>query len=659
VNRLAAEKSPYLLQHAENPVDWYPWGPEAFEVAKRGDKPIFLSIGYSTCHWCHVMEHESFSDPGVAVLMNDVFVSIKVDREERPDLDEHFMTVSRLLTGTGGWPLTVLLTSEGKAFYTATYIPRENAYGRLGMLDLVPRIRELWTHRREEVTTSAEAIAAELLKVGAAPQPGFVSQPGAAAAAARALSSLYDSANGGFGSAPKFPMPTLASLLLRGWRRDGNPETLGMVERTLAAMRSGGIYDQVGFGFHRYSTDPRWLVPHYEKMIYDQALHCLAYTEAWQATGNDAWRDTAKEICAYVLRDLALADGGFATAEDADSEGVEGAFYLWTSEEITSVLGERSRELLERYSLTDGLLHRPIEDLAPPGQNEAALLAVRARRVRPLRDDKILADWNGLMIAALARAGSAFDDLALVRAAETAAQMILRGMRTPDGRLLHRRRDGESAIDAFADDYAFLSWGLLELYEAVLDPAWLKECIDLVDLFVSRFWDDEGGGFFSTAAGAEIARSKSFTDGVIPSANSAAALLLLKLNRLTGRPDFQQKAERLLGLYPESAAEDAFSFSFLLAAADFSAGPSHEVVICGDPAAPDTQGMLRALRGGFRPNAVVLLVPTGGKQPLIARLAPYAAPMRPLDGKATAYVCRDFTCSLPTTDPAVMLRQLQ
>ena len=405
-------------------MDWYPWGEEAFQAARTNDKPVFLSIGYSTCHWCHVMENESFSDPGVADLMNEAFISIKVDREERPDLDEHFMNVSRLLTGSGGWPLTIIMTPERKAFYAATYIPRENAYGRMGMLELIPRIRDLWETRRDDVVQSADAIAEEINKLDHGVPSGFAAGAEVASGAARALSGMFDSRNGGFGTAPKFPMPTIFGLLLRAWNRDGDAETLGMVTRTLSAMRSGGIYDQVGFGFHRYSTDARWRVPHFEKMLYDQALHCLAYTEAWQATGAEAWKQTAREICAYVLRDLALPEGGFATAEDADSEGVEGRFYVWTAVEVRSLLGDRAEAFSARYGVEDGILHRDVSDSVTAGEDEAVLLSARARRVRPLRDDKILADWNGLMIAGLARAGSAFDEPPLVAAGEAAARFI-------------------------------------------------------------------------------------------------------------------------------------------------------------------------------------------------------------------------------------------
>ena len=644
MNRLANEKSPYLLQHAGNPVNWYSWGEEAFHAARLSDKPIFLSIGYSTCHWCHVMESESFSDQGIADLMNQAFVSIKVDREERPDLDDHFMSVSRLLTGTGGWPLTIVMTSERKAFYAATYIPRENAYGRMGMRELIPRIRDLWENRREDVAQSAEAIAAELVKRDQAAVSGFAAGAGVAADAARALAGVFDSRNGGFGGAPKFPMPTIFGLLLRAWKRNGDAETLGMVTRTLSAMRSGGIYDQVGFGFHRYSTDVHWRVPHFEKMLYDQAFHCLAYTEAWQVTGTEAWKETAREICAYVLRDLTLPEGAFATAEDADSEGVEGRFYFWTAAGVRSLLGDRADAFCARYGVeddgTDGtnILHRDVADAAPAGEDEAVLRTARAGRVRPLRDDKILADWNGLMIAALARAGSAFEEPPLVAAAEAAARFITRQMRSVEGGLLHRHRHGESGIEGFADDYAFVAWGLLELYEATFDPSWLEECTRLADYFIAHFWDHESGGFFS-ATGEEISRRKSFTDGVVPSANSVGTLLLLKLNRITGRLDYQQKAEQLIGLYPDRAGNDAISFSFFLSAADFAAGPTFEVLVAGDPASADTQEMLRALHRGFFPNTVIFL--------------------KPRQGTATVSVCKDTMCLLPTNEVETMLRELR
>jgi hypothetical protein len=401
-------------------------------------------------------------------------------------------------------------------------------------------------------------------------------------------------------------------------------------------------------------------------MLYDQALHCIAFTEAWQATGAETWRQTAKEICAYVLRDLALPEGAFATAEDADSEGEEGRFYIWTEAGIRSVLGENADVFCARYGVGSGdqnILHREIADTTPAGAEEAALLGARARRVRPLRDDKILADWNGLMIAALARAGRAFGEPPLIEAAEKAARFVTRQMRSPDGGLFHRHRDGESGIIGFADDYAFLAWGLLELYEATFDPEWLEECVTLTERFLAHFWDPDSGGFFSTTGVEEVTRRKSFADGVVPSANSVGALLLLTLNRMTGRLDFEEKAERLLRLYPENAGTDAITYSFFLAAADFAAGPTFEVVVAGDPSAGDTKEMLASLSRAYLPNAVVLLRPSDAATSLatssrVARLAPYTSSLRPVNGRATAYVCRDFTCSLPTNDVAAALAEL-
>jgi uncharacterized protein YyaL (SSP411 family) len=655
VNHLGGQKSPYLLQHAENPVDWYPWGEEAFAKARGEDKPIFLSIGYSTCHWCHVMESESFENPRIAALMNDVFVSIKVDREERPDLDEHFMAACQMLTGSGGWPLTIVMTAERTPFFAATYIPGETAFGRMGMVELVPRIGELWKNRRGEVMGSAQSIGAELAKATAAASAGFAVNPQVVHEAARSLGAMYDGTNGGFGAAPKFPMPTLFPLLLRSWKKEGNPQTLAMVERTLQAMRNGGIYDQIGFGFHRYSTDDHWLVPHFEKMLYDQALLSLAYTEAWQATGKDFYRHTASEILAYVRRDLALPEGGFATAEDADSEGVEGKFYLWNREEVREILGDSSADFLERYRFSD-IPHRATTETAQPGEAEARLLAARSKRVRPLRDDKVLADWNGLMIAALARAGSAFEDRRLIDAAQAAARFILDRMRQRPERLLHRYREGEAAIDGFADDYAFLSWGLLELYEATFDETYLEQAILLVDSLLGHFWDDEGG-FFQTADDAPdaLSRRASFTDGVIPSANSVGLMVLVKLNRITGRFVYEQKAEDIARRYPPDASEHAIAYSFFLCAADLLAGPSREVVIAGDPKANDTRAMLRALRERFLPGTVVIFKPGGPASGAAA--APFL-PVAPFTAKATAYVCTDFVCELPTTDIAVMLSKL-
>ena len=663
MNHLAAEKSPYLLQHAANPVDWYPWGEEAFRRARAENRPVFVSIGYATCHWCHVMAHESFENERVAALMNGAFVSIKIDREERPDLDEHFMDVCQLLTGSGGWPLTVVLTPDGKPFFAGTYIPRENAYGRMGMMELVPAIAELWSARRADVDSSVEEIAQALAGRARETGAGTAVEADAAVRAAGGMAGHYDPRNGGFGTAPKFPMPVITLLLLRAWDRSRDPGTLAMVEKSLTAMRNGGIYDQVGFGFHRYSTDAFWRVPHFEKMLYDQALLLLAYCEAWQATGSDFYRMTAREIAGYVLRDMTSAEGGFYSAEDADSEGEEGKFYTWTEAELPSTLSAEERSELERrygkLGTARGILCRDPADTSPPGRAEKALLEARGGRVRPLRDDKVLADWNGLMIAALSRAGGAFDEPALVQAAGKAARFVL-GRMSRDGRLLHRYRDGEAAIPAFAEDLAFLAWGLLEHYEASFDVSSLKDALALVDTLAAHHWDADSGGFFRTADDAEIppgGRSKPLRDGVIPSANSAALLVLLRLARITGNAGYQKMAESIIRLYPAEAVDDAYSNAVFLSAVDFAAGPVYEVVISGDPDAEDTRAMARDVRSRFLPRKVLLLRPGNAGSAAadgITEVAPFTGPLDMRDGRATAYVCRDHACGLPTTDPAKM-----
>lgn len=664
-NRLANEKSPYLLQHAHNPVDWHPWGQEAFDKARAEDKPIFLSIGYSTCHWCHVMEHESFEDERVAALMNSTFVSVKVDREERPDIDEHFMSICQLLTGTGGWPLTMVLTPDGKPFFAATYIPKDNALGRTGMLELIPEIAELWATRRPEMITSAEAIARELSnRTNEKPVREGAPDMEAVGRAARQLSRMFDSVNGGFGDAPKFPMPVLYPLLLRAWERGKDPDVLRMVEKSLTAMRNGGIFDQAGFGFHRYSTDARWRVPHFEKMLYDQALLLLAYTETWQAVGKDFYRRTAEEIAAYVLRDLTSPEGAFYSAEDADSEGEEGKFYVWTEREAVSTLGEGERARLVKtygpFGPGQNILHRDPADVSPPGQLEEILFAAREGRIRPFKDDKVLADWNGLMIAALARAGGAFDEPRLVQAAGKAADFVLRRMR-PGGRLHHRFRDGETGITAFADDHAFLAWGLLELYEAGFEEHYLSQALEVVQALVEDYWDAQDGGFFRTAADAPRlpgGRVKPLSDGVIPCANSVALLVLLKLGRITGSAEYQRLAEAIIRLGAARGEEDAYSHAFFLCAMDFAAGPALEVVIAGSAGGSDARAMARDVRRMFIPRKVLILRPTDDAQPQIVRIAPFTKTLAMRDGKAAAYVCRDHACSLPTTDPAQLLSLL-
>ena len=688
MNRLQSEKSPYLLQHADNPVDWYPWGEEAFRKAKEEDKPIFLSIGYSTCHWCHVMEHESFEDPEVARLMNENFINIKVDREERPDIDELYMTVAQLLTGRGGWPLTILMSPDQKPFFASTYIPKESRYGRIGMLELIPRIAEVWKTRREEVDSSSESILQALQKVSQSRVAGDLLDESILKRTYTGLSEQFDEHYGGFGSAPKFPSPHNFLFLLRYWRRSGEERALKIVEKTLTAMRRGGIFDQVGYGFHRYSTDARWRVPHFEKMLYDQALLALAYTETYQATGKPFYAHTAREVLTYVLRDMVTPEGGFASAEDADSEGEEGKFYTWSYEELSSLLdSEELAELEERFAVqADGnykeeatgeqtgtnILYMHHEDgLAIAGDGTAAALSdstrkklfeSRRERVRPLKDDKILTSWNGLMIAALARAGGVLGEASYLEAAERAADFILARLRSKDGGLLHRYREGEAAIPGYATDYAYLVWGLIELYESTFNSSYLRHARGLMERFIEDFWDDStAGGFFLTAEKSEnlLVRQRNDTDGALPSAGSVALLDLLKLGRMTQNQDYEDKALALTRATSQLVETSPPAFTFLLSALDFQIGPSFEVVIAGHSTASDTREMAQVLRKEFAPNKVVLFRPAEEEQPEISDLAPFTRFQVSIDGKATAYVCRDYACELPVTDSEAMLRLLR
>ncbi len=653
MNRLQLEKSPYLLQHAGNPVDWRPWGEEAFAEARRQDKPVFLSIGYSTCHWCHVMAHESFEDPQVAALLNEGFVSVKVDREERPDVDELYMTACQLLTGQGGWPLTLFLTPERRPFFAATYLPKEGRHGMSGLLELLPHVRELWRSQRERIEGSAGQILAALREAAGPGEAGQAPGPAVLEQACRTLAGQFDRLHGGFGAAPKFPSAHLLSFLLTR----GDPEAVQMAERTLRAMRAGGLFDQVGLGFHRYSTDQRWRVPHYEKMLYDQALLALAYTEAWQLTARPLYRRTAEEVLAYVLGELTSAQGAFFCAEDADSEGEEGRFYRWTREELSSLL---SPEELAPVGLEEGTLYLldPERPLSEPSRRR--LFERRGARAHPGRDDKVLAGWNGLMIAALSRAAGAFDRPDYVQAAARAARFVLEALRDAEGGLLRRWRDGQAAIPAFAEDYACLAWGLLELYEAGFQPWALEEAFRLTDRLLERHADPQGG-FFQSAEAEEpgAVRLQSSGDGALPSANSVALRVLLRLSRIGERSGYLEAAEALLRRHSAAVRRHPQGYAFLLTGLDFYLGPSAEVVLAGRSDAEDTAGLARALRRAFLPRAVSILRPTEQAEPPIVRLAPFtrafgAAP----GGQAQAFVCRSYSCRLPVADAQAMLALL-
>lgn len=688
-NRLLKEKSPYLLQHAYNPVDWFPWGEEAFARAREEDKPVFLSIGYSTCHWCHVMERESFEDPEVAALMNENMVSIKVDREERPDLDAIYMNACQLIAGQGGWPLTVFMSPDKRPFYAGTYFPKHSRAGRPGMIELVPRISGLWKSEREKIENVAAQVLAELERPagicgGEAPTAALLDS------AYLQLSRAFDNVNGGFGLRPKFPTPHQLTFLLRYHKRTGDKLALYMVERTLEKMRQGGMFDQIGFGFHRYSTDERWLVPHFEKMLYDQALLVMAYTEAFQATGKEDYARTAREIIAYVLRDLTSDQGAFFSAEDADSEGEEGRFYLWTLNQVEELLSPDEVELAARaYGLEsagnfvdelrgertgDNLLHlvKGLPDLAhelgiKEGELRERLAAVRrklfearAKRERPRKDDKILADWNGLMIAALAKAAAALEEPAFAEAADRAARFFRERMRRADGRLYHRFRDGEAAIDAFLEDYAFMAWGLFELYQAGFNEDHLEWSFELTELMFKRFKDEARGGFYQSAESAEvIVRLREAHDGALPSGNSAAMLNLLRLSRIAARPEWAEEAERLfLGFFCTLRKAPA-GYTFLLSAFDYALGAGSELVIAGDLESEDTRTLLAALRRKFLPHALVVLKPVKAGSEKIERLAGHLKAHQQIEGRATAHVCRNYNCRLPVTDPDKMMELLE
>ncbi|GIW73393.1 MAG: thioredoxin domain-containing protein [Planctomycetota bacterium] len=693
-NRLAREKSPYLLQHAHNPVDWYPWGEEAFARARHEDKPIFLSVGYATCHWCHVMERESFEDEEIARLLNEHFVCVKVDREERPDVDRLYMEAVQATTGQGGWPMSVFLTPEGKPFFCGTYFPPADRWGRPGFATVLRRIAELWRTRREELERGAAELTAALQQAArastAAPTP---LGPEVLDRLYQQLERSFDRAHGGFGRAPKFPRPHLLGFLLRYRTRALAPAALPMVKTTLDAMARGGIHDQLGGGFHRYSTDERWLVPHFEKMLYDQALLARAYLEAYQVTGAERHAEVARGIFTYVLRDLASPEGAFYCGEDADSEGVEGRFYVWTCAELAEILGPEDGALFaEAYGCRPegnyreeasgertgaNILHlpRPLEEIArarglePPelagrlGAMRARLLQARARRVHPLRDDKVLLDWNGLMIGALAFGARVLGEPRWAEAARRAAQFCLEQLRRPqDGRWLHRWREGEAAVPAFLDDHAFLLEGLLDLYEATFEVRWLEQARALAESMIELFSDEARGGFRLCGRDAEplLAEVRDAYDGAVPSGNSAAAVGLLRLARLLGEPRYEEVAVRTVQAFSALAARHPEGFPYLLTALWLALAPGRQIVLAGPEGAPELEAMRRLLGRSFLPDAVVLRRPA---EPAAARrlaeLVPSVAAQGPVEGRPTAYVCVGQTCRQPVHTAAALAEELR
>jgi len=672
-NRLINEKSPYLLQHAYNPVDWYPWGPEALQKAQAADKPIFLSIGYSTCHWCHVMEKECFEDIQVADLLNEAFVCIKVDREERPDLDAAFMAVCQAMGRNCGWPLNILLTPKLNPFLAASYIPKFSTPGIVGMIDLIPQVMQVWKTQRQQAEMIGADIKARIQAIEKRTSKDQLSKDLVQDAFDR-LKLDFDQENGGFGSAPKFPTPHKLIFLLRYSNRTGDQKALAMVEKTLNSMRQGGIFDQVGFGFHRYSTDSTWLVPHFEKMLYDQAFMIMAFTEAFQATKKNRFALAAQETISYVMRDLAAPEGGFFSAQDADSEGEEGKFYFWTIDQIFDTLPAADAELaMHIFGLKpEGNFHEakgknilhiaePIEELAPyEGLTlqelidrihsiRQKLFETRKKRVPPATDEKVLTDWNGMIIAALAKAGKTLNRQDYLEKAEKTADFLLVKMR--EGNLLyHRYAKGEKAIEGMLDDYAYLAFGLIEIYEATFEDKYLQAAAELAKSMVDLFWDNENGGFFQTQISqANLPKIKQLYDGAIPSGNSAAFHVLLLLSRLTNEPKYEQMAIQMTKVFAEELEGTPDVYTFFLSALDYITGPSYSVVVVGDIKRTDTVETIDALKQYYFPISTVSL-----KNPATAGFG-----YQQIEGKATAYVCRDKTCLPATNSVNVMLEQLR
>jgi len=671
-NHLISEKSPYLQQHAHNPVDWYPWGPEAFEKSRAEDKPIFLSVGYSTCHWCHVMERESFESDALAAILNRWFVPVKVDREERPDVDRIYMTFVQASTGGGGWPMSVFLTPELKPFFGGTYFPPDNRYGRPGFGAILERIAEAWHNERARIVQSSSDVIAQLQQyTSAGGSSAAVPDASILDSAFQHFRRMYDSAHGGFGSAPKFPRPVVFNFLLRYYARSHRQEALDMTLDTLRAMANGGMHDQLGGGFHRYSVDERWFVPHFEKMLYDQAQLAVSYLEAFQITHDPFYAKIARSTLDYVLRDMTHPDGGFYSAEDADSvidpahprEKGEGAFYIWSAEELKPF-----GQLAAIYSVEQNgnvhddphgefggknilYLRESLDDATEAELQPAkeALLALRSKRVRPHLDDKILTSWNGLMISAFAKGAQVLDDPRYLKAARDATYFILFRMFDPKSDVLFRRyRDGKVGIPAFLDDYAFFICALLDLYEADFNPDHVAIAMSFTDKMRELFEDQTNGAFFSTAAGDSslVLRMKDDDDGAEPSGNAVALVDLVRLAHFTDRADYREAAERTLRALGPKITQQAVAVPQLLVGLDYALGPRCEVAIAGDVA-----DFLRHVRSRFLPRTITVL--TG------APFFPGSASMREIDGKPTAYVCQNYVCQLPVNELSQLDELLQ
>ena len=678
-NHLIHETSPYLLQHAGNPVDWYPWGPEALERAKAEDKPILLSVGYSACHWCHVMERESFENRQIADVMNEHFVSIKVDREERPDIDSIYMAAVQAMTGSGGWPMTVFLTPEGKPFYGGTYFPPEDRHGMPGFPRVLTSVASAYRQNRSEVVLTTDKLLEQVRQMSSSARSLDPLTTEVSAQAYGALAGQFDRKHGGLGMQPKFPQPMTYEFLLRHHLQTGDPQALEMVELTLQSMAMGGIYDQLGGGFHRYSTDMYWLVPHFEKMLYDNALLARLYLHAYQATGRPMYRQIVEETLDYVLREMTDPSGGFYSAQDADSEGVEGKFFIWRPEEVVEALGEADGELINRYYgvtqkgnfegrtiLGVGAEAATLAQDAGLGEDEfgdllersrAKLLEARDRRVRPERDEKILTAWNGLMLGAFAEAGAVLDHHHYTAVAERSAAFLLDNLRE-DGRLLRTYRDGRAKLRGYLEDYAFLVSGLLSLHEATFGAKWLREAIELGHQMVELFWDELPGQFYDTGHDHEelVIRPRDISDNAIPAGSSMAADVLLRLSVITGDSEYERRAATALRSVRDLMARYPAGAGHWLCALDFYLSASKEIAIVGDRTAPETKALASEIYRTFLPNRVLLGRNNGGDT---LEDLPLMEGREKVNGQATAYVCEHYVCQLPVNEPQALTSQLK
>ncbi|HEY1371194.1 MAG TPA: thioredoxin domain-containing protein [Candidatus Binatia bacterium] len=678
-NRLIKETSPYLQQHAHNPVDWYPWGDEALAKAKAENKPVLLSIGYSACHWCHVMEKESFENEAIAALMNEKFVNIKVDREERPDLDEIYMNAVQMLTGRGGWPMTVFLTPEGKPFFGGTYFPPDDRHGMPGFPKILNAVAEAYHSRKADVDQSVEQIHAAMQRLARVGESRTTFDPNIVVESAEKLAQAYDPEHGGFGQAPKFPNAGVYELYLRAYRRSKQPRFLDMIEHTLRSMAEGGIYDHLGGGFHRYSVDQKWLVPHFEKMLYDNALLLRIYADAYTIKPDPLYKQVVEETGCYLVREMLNPDGGFYSTQDADSEGEEGKFFVWTEDEVNTILGAEDAAIFSRmYDVSEfgnfeekNILHPVLTtaQVAALFKKDATdveriladarkkLFAEREKRVKPFRDEKIITSWNGLALSGLAAAGKISDEPAFLDAARMTVGFVLREMRR-DGMLLHVYKDGQAKLLGYLDDYANMAAGLLDLYEATLERVYLEDAGRLAATMVREFWDEESGGFFYTGKSHEelISRTKPAFDGSVPSGNAVAAQVLLRLYYYEGNEDYLKKAEKVLRIYYDAMEQQPFGFAHMLAALDFYLEKPKEIVLVGREEDTAMQDFLNAIDAHYLPNKTLeLLAPDAPPEKIPSLLQGKGQ----IGSKPTAYVCHNYTCSPPATDAGKLAELLK